>query len=269
MLYQRGEGVRLNWKRRSACSNRRPKAATRRRCVNSPSWRSTDAASRPISPRRCSGTGKPPKLATRTPRRWSGISTSITCGRRISAKRCAGIRRAADTGNAAAMYSLSTIYGDGRGVPAGQGRRAGVAGPGAGRRLRRRVSGNGASRPAPGAARSDRRRAVANAARWPGDGQCAYRTSRHRKGASDDEAAVNWLRRGAELRNPNACFVLYERTRLGEGVPRDPLPGPTACCAAPPKARPRQVCIWSAAVCRRSMPCLGTSGRSSCRRRGD
>lgn len=130
-------------------------------------------------------------------------------------------QRAADAGNAAAMYSMSTIYGDGRGVPQDKAAeqawldKALAAGSGAAyQEMARR-----ALRQSP----PDR----ATAEQWlergaqAGDGECAFQLSRQRKGANDDEAAVNWLRRGAELRNPNACFALYERTRRGEGVPRD------------------------------------------------
>ena len=130
-------------------------------------------------------------------------------------------QRAADAGNAAAMYSLSTLYGDGRGVSQDKDAeqawldKALAAGSGAAyQEMARR-----ALRQAP----PDK----AAAEQWlergvlVGDGECAYQLSRHHKGANDDEAAVNWLRRGAALRNPNACFAFYERMARGEGVPRD------------------------------------------------
>ena len=126
-------------------------------------------------------------------------------------------QRAADTGNAAAMYSLSTIYGDGRGVPQDKAAeqawldKAMAAGSGAAyQEMARR-----AFRQTP----PDK----ATAEQWlergvlAGDGECAYQLSR----AKDDETAVKWLRRGAELRNPNACFALYLRTSQSQGRARD------------------------------------------------
>ena len=130
-------------------------------------------------------------------------------------------QRAADAGNVAAMYSLSTIYGDGRGVPQDKATeqawldKALAAGSGAAHQEMARRAMRQAPPDQAAAEQWLERGALA------GDGECAYQLSRRRKGASDDEAAVNWLRRGAELRNPNACFALYARTRLGDGVPRD------------------------------------------------
>ena len=130
-------------------------------------------------------------------------------------------QRAADTGNAAAMYSLSTIHGDGRGVPQDKAAeqawldKAMAAGSGAAYQEMARRALRQAPPDQAAAEQWLERGALA------GDGACAYQLSRHRTGATDDDAAVRWLRRGAELRNPNACFGLYERTERGEGVPRD------------------------------------------------
>lgn len=130
-------------------------------------------------------------------------------------------RRAADAGNAAGMYTLSTLYGDGRGVPQDKAAaqawldQALAAGSGAAHQemARRVLRQNPPDRPA--------------AEQWlergaqAGDGECAYQLSRLRQSANDDAAAITWLRRGAELRNPNACFALGVRASRGEGVPRD------------------------------------------------
>lgn len=55
-----------------------------------------------------------------------------------------------------------------------------------------------------------------------GDGECAFQLSRRKTAADRDDEAVKWLQVGADRRNPNACFALSERYRLGQGVLQDP-----------------------------------------------
>lgn len=131
-------------------------------------------------------------------------------------------QRGAEMGSSSSMYGLSTIYGDGRGVPQDKAAeqawldKALAAGSGA---AHQEMARRALKQTPPDTAAADQwleRGATA------GDGECAFQLSRRKTAAKQDDEAVKWLQRGAERRNPNACFALSERYRLGQGVPQDP-----------------------------------------------
>lgn len=130
-------------------------------------------------------------------------------------------QRGAENGEASSMYALSTIYGDGRGVPQDKAAeqtwldKALAAGSGA---AHQEMARRALKQTPPDAATADQWLERGAAA---GDGECAFQLSRRKTAAKQDDEAVKWLQRGAERRNPNACFALSERYRLGQGVPQD------------------------------------------------
>ena len=217
MLHQRGEGVRLDWKEAH-------------RMLKQAAEGGNTYAMREFAFMVLDGRGQPANLHEAL--QW--YRKAAEAGE-MNAAQMAGVvheyylqppnpgealrwyQRAADGGNVAAMYSLSTIYGDGRGVPQDKAAeqawldKALAAGSGAAHQEMARRARN-QKPPDQAAAEQWLERGV-----LVGDGECAYQLSR----SKDDETAVNWLRRGAELRNPNACFALYLRTSQGKGVPRD------------------------------------------------
>ena len=216
-LYQRGEGVRLSWKEAH-------------RLLKQAAEGGNAYAMREFAFMALDGRGQPANLNEAL--QW--YRKAVEAGESSAAQMLGVIheyylqapnlgealrwyQRAADGGNAAAMYSLSTIYGDGRGVPQDKAAeqawldKAMAAGSGAAyQEMARR-------------ARSQKPPDLAAAEQWlergvqAGDGECAYQLSR----SKDEETAVNWLRRGAELRNQNACFALYLRNSQGKSVPHD------------------------------------------------
>ncbi len=132
--------------------------------------------------------------------------------------------RGAENGSPESMYSLVRLYFDGRpGVPAD---------PAAAQAWLDKALAAGSS----GAHLEMARRALKQtppdevlADQWlergaaAGCSTCAFRLSVRKTAANQDDEAVKWLQRGADLRDPEACFALSERYRLGQGVPKDPV----------------------------------------------
>lgn len=220
-LHQRGEGVRLDWKEAHRLLQKAA-AGGNAYAMREFAFMVLDGRGQPASVHEAlQWYVKAAEAGEASAAHMAGVISEYYLQPPNLAEALRWYQRAADGGDSGAMYALSTIHGDGQGETQDKSAeqawldKALAAGSGAAHQemARRALRLTPPDRAA--AEQWYERGALA------GDGECAYQLSRARKAANDDGAAVNWLRRGAELRNPNACFALYERTRRGVGVARD------------------------------------------------